>query len=1053
MKFLSVFVAGLLLVSCLHAADKLEYNQHIRPILADSCFACHGPDSAARKAGLRLDLAEFATKGGDSGTAAIVPGKPMESELYLRMISTDRTEMMPPPSSHKVLKLEQKEIIKRWILEGAEYQLHWSFIPPVRPALPKVNDPTWIRNPIDYFVLSQLEKRGMKPAPEADRSTIVRRLSLDIRGLPPSREEVEAVLQDQSPDWYEKLIDRFLRSPAWGEHRGRYWLDAARYADTHGIHFDNFREVWAYRDWVIDAFNQNMPFNQFSIEQLAGDLLPNATLEQKIASGFNRCNITTNEGGLIDEEYLVLYTRDRTETTSTVWLGLTAGCAVCHDHKFDPISQSDFYSLAAFFNNTTQGARDGNIPNTPPVIEVPLREDRAKWQALLKQEETAKARLEGLFQNNQKPMEEWLKQKKAGGVYGMIPSKDLQFHALLADNAADRITVVSNGQLRQITAGGPLRWAPGQVADHSLNYSAGLRLEIDDAGQFDRDQPFSVSMWMLMPKRRMSGALVSRMEAGPGFRGWDILMSGGKLNVHLINNWPGNAIKVILDEELDQNKWYHVGFSYDGSGKASGIRIFVNGEFNDKVKILNDNLTETINTDVPLRIGGRSADSEAIDIRLQDLRVYSKAIGLRDVAELNQLTRTAYLASLPANRLTGNLQREFLTWWMQKYVPDYAKASQEVATVLAEKAPILARGTKAFVMNEKTTPPEAFILHRGEYNERRQKVSANVPKVLPPMKKELPTNRLGFANWLFEPNHPLTARVTVNRFWQELFGRGIVSTPGDFGITGTLPTNPELLDWLALEFRDKGWNIKEFYKLIFMSNTYRQSAQATPEKLEKDPDNRYLSRGPRFRMDAEMIRDYALSSSDLLVKTIGGPSVRPYQPTGVWEAVAMPGSNTRNYKQDNGPNLYRRSMYTFWKRAAPPASMDIMNAPNRETCAVSRERTNTPLQALVTLNDPQLVEAARAMATKVLAQINGDEQRLSDIAYRLLGRPFTTQELPIVRNSLTNLKAAYAKQPEEAKKLLSVGEFPLPANVNVNELASWTLLINQLMNLDEVLNK
>ena len=789
------------------AAEKLSFNRDVRPILAENCFTCHGPDSASRKADLRLDRRDAAVKSG-----AIAPGKPDESGMIHRIFSSDKDEVMPPRSIHKQLTAVQKEQLKAWIAAGAEYQPLWSFIPPARPALPAVHDANWVRNPIDRFVLAALEQRGLQPAPEADRRTLARRLSLDLTGLPPAAEMVEAFVNDKSPDACEKLVDRWMQSPHWGEHRARYWLDAARYADTNGIHFDNFREIWSFRDWVIDAFNQNMPFDRFTVEQLAGDLLPNATDEQRIATGFHRCNSTTNEGGAINEEYLVLYTRDRTETTSRVWMGLTANCAVCHDHKFDPLPQKEFYGLSAFFNNTKQAAMDGNIKDTPPVMFVAgTPQDRQQWKTIDGQIAEFKKQINDRKQAARADFEKWL----AGPAQQPLSAKVLGFH----------------------------------------------------------DKPY------------------------------------------------------------------------------------------------------------------------------QDLTA--------------QLTETE-----------------------------------------KEKLAIRARGSMAHVVEERAEPPRAYVLFRGDYDKRRDEVKPATPSFLPPMPAEEPRNRLGFARWLLRPEHPLTARVTVNRFWQEVFGTGLVKTTEDFGVNGETPVNQELLDWLAVDFRESGWDVKRLFRLMVTSAAYRQSAAATPEKLERDPQNRLLSRGPRFRMDAEMVRDHALAASGLLVAKIGGPSVKPYQPDGVWEAVAMPESNTRNYRADSGENLYRRSMYTLWKRAAPPASMDIFNAPTREACTVRRERTNTPLQALVTLNDPQFVEAARHLAETTLKQ-DGEktENRIDFVARRLLARPLRPQEMQVVQSSLDALLKHYQANPEGAKSLLMVGQSPVDPKLNSSTLAAWTMLTNELMNLDEVLNK
>ena len=1030
-------------------AGDIEYNRDVRPILAENCFACHGPDSAARKADLRLDTFEAATTKSDGDHAAIVPGNLDASELIRRILTSDEDDVMPPRKTKKVLKPAEVEVLKSWIAQGAEYQDHWSFIPPSRPEIPQVKNPGWVRNQIDAFVLARLEQQGLSPAQEADRPTLARRLSLDLTGLPPAPQEVQAFVDDPSPEAYEKYIDRLLASERYGEHRARYWLDAARYGDTHGIHIDNFREIWSYRDWVINALNDNMPFDQFTIEQLAGDLLPNPTLEQRIATGFNRCNITTSEGGAINEEYLVLYTRDRTETTSTVWMGLTAGCATCHDHKYDPLSQREFYSMSAFFNNTTQPAMDGNRKDTPPILVVPTREDRARWDELPEVKELAKQRVERRRQNALEDYNGWLARADSELLMREVPTAQLHFSAPFKEEARSSVDVLVNGELQNLEVG-PVQ--EGVISAYAFTTRKENPPTLPDVGDFERDQPFSVGLWVKLSPDDKEGAILSRMDEDEAYRGWDLWFQDGKPGTHLVHKWPEDGIKVVSRKALEPNKWTHVFLTYDGSSKAEGVKIYINGGFQDSERPT-DMLKNTLRTKVPFKIGQRNKRDELEKAGVQDVRIYTRALSPAEITRIYTQPRLAWLVSKPADRRSEDEQKALYEGYLKGYDDEYRAASDALAGLEQEDRDIRRRGTIAHVMQEKEEEAKAYVLFRGEYDKRRDEVKPATPQVLPEMPEDFPRNRLGFAKWLLLPEQPLTARVTVNRFWQELFGTGIVRTAGDFGVSGELPSHPALLDWLAVEFRESGWDIKSFYKLIVMSATYRQESVLTPEKLAKDPENRLLSRGPRFRMDGEMVRDYALAASGLLSPAIGGPSVRPYQPEGVWEMVAMPNSDTRDYQRDSGEKLYRRSMYTFWKRSAPPASMDIFNAPSRETCTVRRERTNTPLQALVTLNDPQFVEAARKLAEVSLAAGDAAEERIDFMARRLLARDLRPAERQIVLGVLSDLREHYAGAEEAAKELIATGESKPNPDLPPVELAAYTMVANQMMNLDEVLNK
>ena len=1029
-------------------ADGAGYNAAIRPILVEACFSCHGPDSASRKADLRLDQREAAVASG-----AIQPGRPDSSELVRRIRSQDPSEVMPPPEVKKNLTEAQKKLLEDWIRAGAAYEQHWSYIPPVRSEVPAVPAPLqdWVRNPIDAFVISGLSSAGLTPREEAPREVLARRAALDITGLPPAPEQLREFLNDQQPGAYERYVDRLLQQPEWGEHRARYWLDYARYADTHGIHFDNYREMWAYRDWVIQAFNSNLSFDKFTIENLAGDLLPDATLDQKIASGFNRCNMTTNEGGIIDEEYAVLYARERTDTVSTVWLGLTAGCATCHNHKFDPLSQKEFYELAAFFNNTTQAVRDGNIRDTPPIIPVPLPEDRRRLQELPGLIEAVRQSVVERRQQSQADFEAWAAAATVETAGLTIPQDKLSLRITGpgADGRAAKLLV--RGQEQEVPLSATAAWED-TAAGAALAIQGGA-LELPSVGDYETGTGFTVTAWLRAPAADGYGAICSRMEAPPGYRGWDFWLQQRRVGMHIIGTWPDQAIKVISRNQLPANEWVHVTVSWDGRPSAAGVRIWVNGKLQE-VNIENDSLRDqTIRTSVSWRLGQRSA-GEAVTAAVRDLQLHDRSFTDDEAQVAAGVSPIAAILSLAAADRSQEQRQQLQEYWLRAIDLESQRLSQEMSALERELAAIRARGTIAHIMNERPEPAAAFVLERGEYDKRGERVSADTPEVLPPFPADAPRNRLGLARWLVSPENPLTARVTVNRYWQEIFGAGLVQTTGDLGVSGELPINQPLLDWLAVEFRESGWDVKKLVRLFVTSAAYRQSSEVSPAALERDPANRLLSRGPRFRMDAEMLRDNALAVSGLLVRRQGGASVKPYQPEGVWEAIAMNVSNTRSYQRDSGDGLYRRSLYTFIKRMAPPAAMDIFNAPNREFCVVRRERTNTPLQALAALNDEQLIEAARRLAEQCLANAAGDDAAIfREIYERLLCRRPTDAELLVLEGSLRDLRTWYAGHADDAAQVIAVGETQPSSEFPAAELASWTMLCNQLLNLDEVLNK
>jgi hypothetical protein len=1024
------------------SARPIDFQREIRPVLSENCFQCHGPDNTTRMAGLRLDRKEAAFETRKAG-AAVAPGKPASSLLYQRIAAPTPARRMPPAYSHKSLTAQQVALLKQWIEQGAPWQEHWAFRAPVAPKPPAVRQAAWPRNPIDRFILARLEAQGLAPAPAALRRTLLRRVALDLTGLPPTPAEIDVYLKDTSAGAYEAMIDRYLASPHYGEHRARYWLDAARYGDTHGVHIDNYREIWPYRDWVIGAYNRNLTFDRFTIEQLAGDLLPNATLDQRIATGFQRCNVTTNEAGIIEDEYAEIYAKDRADTTSAVWLGLTVGCATCHDHKFDPISQKDFYSLGAFFRNTVQKVMDDNIPDTPPVLVVPGPEDRAAWAKLSARLAAVRTEMTAARQTAEAPFAEWLAGRATETATTPLAAKDelfaLDVECALQAEGAKGEGVHDEGESN----------VAGRSALHFLKNEG---LSVSGAPTLDAEKPFSISVAFFFPKAEQSYTIAAQQNAKDKGRGWVIDVGGRVAGVRLIGD-GGRSIEIRAAHlrQLQHGTWNHLTVSYDGSRHQAGLSLYLNGEAiptqgrgNQNVEISGD-----IGVDAPLVLG-RSLAHGAIS----DFRIINRVVSESEARLLAEWPAIQAALAQPTTALTAPGRDALLTYYLFNRYEPFGKLAREQSELNLEAKAIARRSPVTLVMQERTdSKPFAHVLFRGAYDQQRQRVDANTPAVLPPMTADLPRNRLGFARWLFTAGHPLTARVTVNRMWQEIFGAGIVKSADDFGSQGEPPSHPELLDWLAVDFRDHGWDMKRFYKQLLLSATYRQAAITTPEKLAKDPENRLLSRGPRFRLDGETIRDYALAASGLLSPEVGGPSVKPYQPEGVWEAVAMVGSNTRFYKPDAGNGLYRRSLYTFWKRSAPPASMDIFNAPSRENCTVRRERTNTPLQALVTMNDVQFVEAARDLAGRSMAVAADFDARLNYVATRLLARPLSLKERAIARKSFDGFREYYDEHPDDAGKLLNEGERKPDPALPSADFAALTMLANQLLNLDEVLNK
>ncbi|MEX0938248.1 MAG: PSD1 and planctomycete cytochrome C domain-containing protein [Pirellulales bacterium] len=1012
------------------AEKKISFNRDIRSLLSDNCYACHGPDEAHREAGLRLDEEESTLAELESGSIAIVPGDSAESELVRRITAEDPFVRMPPADSEKELTPGEIELITKWIDQGAQWQKHWSFVAPQRPEPPVTAHEPLVRNPIDSFIFASAVEAGMSPSPIADKTTLIRRVTHDLTGLPPTLGEIDDFLADESPEAYRRVVERLLNSPRYGEQRARFWLDAARYGDTHGLHLDNERSLWPYRDWVIEAFNRNMPFDQFTIEQLAGDLLPDPTLDQRIATGFNRCNVTTSEGGSIDEEYYVRYAVDRVETTSTVWMGLTTGCAACHDHKFDPVTQKEFYQLFAYFNSIEEKAMDGNALLPPPTVKVPTPEQST---ALAQHE----ARVAEIRQRIERELANYQYTDPGEGT-AQAEAPGRADYIWLDDTLPEGAKPEGDG---------PEPWRFVSADEHPVHSGKQATVRTADA----RSQHYFTG-------------------AQPGMR----VGEGDTLFAHVYLD-PSNPPREIM---LQWN---------DGSWEHRAI--------------WGEDLIEWGTADSPSRLAMGALPEPGGWVRLE---VEAAKVGLAPGAVVNGIAFTQHggtvywdTAGIVTQTPQDGRQFESLAAWaalersredsslprpVQRALrtePQRRSAQQEdrvrhyfienvyapariifepLHEQLAQEQQKLDELNKqipgTMVMDEMDQPRDAFVLIRGEYDKKGDKVDRGVPAIFPPLPEDVPNNRLGLARWLVDPAHPLTARVTVNRFWQQLFGTGLVKTAEDFGVQGERPSHPELLDWLATELVRSGWDVKHMVRLMVTSHTYQQQSRITPEMLEIDPANRLLARGPRYRMDAEIVRDTALSISGLLVDDIGGPSVKPYQPPGLWEVVGYTSSNTAKFVQDHGENLFRRSMYTFWKRTSPPPTMLMFDAPSRETCTVRRARTNTPLQALALMNDTQYVEASRHLAQRMMTEGGSTPDERIAFAFRLAtARQPGADEAQVLLDVYQDHLAEFQADPEAAAKLIAVGETPRDESLDPPQFAATTMVASLILNLDETITK
>lgn len=1082
--------------------ENVDYNLHIKPILSDRCFKCHGPDKAKIEAGLQLANFDGATLQLKSGAKAIDPGNIGNSELVARILSNDPEEVMPTPKSHLTLSDEEKALLIKWIKQGAEYKEHWSLAKIEKPKVPKVGksflakwglkedeETKWVKNEIDHFVLSKMNEKGLKPAPQADKNALLRRLSMDLTGLPPTPAEVEAFLKDTSTNAYEKVVDRLLKSPHFGEHQAVSWLDLARYADSNGYQDDALRTIYPYRDWVIKAFNLNMPLDSFVLYQMAGDLLPAPTKDMMVATAFNRNHSQSEEDGIVPEEYQVEYVADRTNTFGKAFLGLTMECCRCHDHKYDPISHKDYYSMFAFFNNVNEHGQSPHMSSSSPIMTLPRPEAekqinyiREKISKIEKVEAENAASVRQRFEN-------WLAKGASGSR--ISPAKEL-----LIDIPFDRKNIKLEGEKKDkkrpvypnaandtlaMETYGDFDFQPVSIRSPrglGVKFVGEGYLKIHETdkwwqiknfdhrtvGNFERNQPFTVSLWVGIIDPKFKGHLFNRNSGAlSACRGYECRrLEDGRLAFRISNVWPDDAIDFETDYVLKPNRWTYITMSYDGSSKANGLNVYINGQ-RVTGKIMADHLTgstiweknHTVQKSYAASANfsfGKMHTTINKGFAVDELKIFGRVLTPLEVQSLlsgkDLVERTL---QMPAEKRTESQNEALFDYYITHIDPITQQMAAKRQKLIGEEVEVLNKEIDMMVTRDRKYSRKTFILDRGVYDAHGEEVEPETPLQVGKLPEGYPRNRLGLTQWLLSEENPLFARVMANRLWQNYFGNGLVKTQEDFGNQGELPSHPELLDWLAAQYRAENWDTKAFIKRMVTSATYRQSSVATAAQIEADPDNKWLARGSSYRFSAEQVRDNALAASGLLVKKIGGPSVYPYQPAGIWEALAT--RNVTNYVQQHGDSLYRRSMYTIWKRTSPPPMMLNFDSPDRSLCTVRRQKTATPLQALVTLNDPQFVEAARVLAERTMKQKADTDSRIRWFFLCVVSRNPRPNELKILKNLYETEVQAFVKEPQRAESLLSTGEYPTDKSLNMAELAAFTVVANTILNYDEAVVK
>jgi len=1055
--------------------EKIDFNFHIRPILADRCYSCHGPDDNTREAGLRLDIEKEAfARLKESGDYAFVKGNIHKSKAWQRIISKDPERQMPPPESNLYLSDKEKALITKWIEKGAEWREHWAFTQPKKPEIPD-NFEGWMQNPIDYFIGEKLIEKGLSPSPIANKERLIRRVTMDLTGLPPTLSEIDGFLKDKNQNAYENLVDRLLSTDEYAERMAMDWLDIARFGDTQGLHLDAERYNWPWRDWVIKAFKENMAYDDFITWQIAGDLLPNATREQKLATAFLRNHTTSSEGGVPDEEFRQKYVQDRTNTTATAFLGLTMECAACHDHKFDPVSQKEYYQMSAFFNNIKElgminefRVKDKAYVNASgPVLLLPsaeteeqLNEIAEKIAVISTQKKEAKTEISRTAA--------YIENLKNRAVLPPKPDATFPFENIKPHKVKDGVIhrIQNKSPINQMVDNNPASLACGhpEIVPGKMGNALRFPKEMDlvfskKAGTFELNEPYSAGAWIYTEKAGENQTIMGTSgELGNAWRGWDLFLDTlDRPTIRLTSMMPHNYMQIRATKNIEKERWQQIYFTYDGSGITDGLKLYVNGQQVESF-VEYDNLYNTILHDwswrkewlerpIMVARSGRyySGESGVFKGSIDQINVFNKYLSPLDIAALYVKEAGIDFDQIPISA------DKYVDHYLHHQHRDYRKLDKELQKLLSERTELIASVPEIMVMEEHSPQRKTFILNRGQYDQPTEEVQPGTPQKVLAFSESLPKNRIGLAQWLTDKKNPLTARVAVNRYWQMIFGKGIVNTPHDFGTQGALPSHPELMDWLAVTFQESGWDIKALIKQMVLSYTYRQSSVITKERQEKDPGNIYLARAPSYRLPAEMIRDNALAASGLLHKKTGGPSVKPYQPDGIWD---FGGLVSGKYQAATGKDLYRRSMYTYIRRTSPHPAMIAFDVPDRTVCTAKRENTNTPLQALVLLNDPQFVEAAKVLAERMYLEGGNHLQSQIQYGFQLLcGRKPKVREVDILNQQYQIALNKYEKTPKEATQLLQVGETVLYKNVDQGQIAALTIVANTLINFDEAYMK